>query len=435
MMHKELGRFMDVTVGRLLQQAIEARRQGRAAEAERILGAALARQPGEPQLRNLLGLIALDRGDFAAARAHFQAAAEADPGEAALWMNVASAERGLGAAEGERTALNKAIAIDQRNLMAQIRMAQLQQRMHEAQGAADSWAKVLALTSGMTDIPPPLAETLVQARQFVSDHHARFAAFVETNLAEQLGQADAVAKRRFQACLDREFGRRTIYQNHCSGLHYPFLPADEFFDRAHFPWMAQLEAQTDAIRAEFLALIARDGGVVRPYVRQEAGTPENKWTALDGSLDWGASFLWEYGVRNEAVCAACPQTVAALEALPRADIPGRAPSAFFSLLKPKSRIPAHTGVTNSRAIVHLPLVVPPGCFFRVGGETRAWEEGVAFAFDDTIEHEAWNESEHLRAVLIFDVWNPHLSLEEQQLLKQFYATADASKANGVRSTI
>ncbi|WP_373441118.1 aspartyl/asparaginyl beta-hydroxylase domain-containing protein [Sphingobium sp. Z007] len=426
---------MDVTVGRLLQQAIEARRQGRAAEAERILGAALARQPGEPQLRNLLGLIALDRGDFAAARAHFQAAAEADPGEAALWMNVASAERGLGAAEGERTALNKAIAIDQRNLMAQIRMAQLQQRMHEAQGAADSWAKVLALTSGMTDIPPPLAETLVQARQFVSDHHARFAAFVETNLAEQLGQADAVAKRRFQACLDREFGRRTIYQNHCSGLHYPFLPADEFFDRAHFPWMAQLEAQTDAIRAEFLALIARDGGVVRPYVRQEAGTPENKWTALDGSLDWGASFLWEYGVRNEAVCAACPQTVAALEALPRADIPGRAPSAFFSLLKPKSRIPAHTGVTNSRAIVHLPLVVPPGCFFRVGGETRAWEEGVAFAFDDTIEHEAWNESEHLRAVLIFDVWNPHLSLEEQQLLKQFYATADASKANGVRSTI
>lgn len=435
MMGKKLGGFMDVTVGRLLQQAIEARRQGRAAEAERILGEALARQPGEPQLLNLLGLIALDRRDFVVARTHFQAAAQADPGEAALWMNVASAERGLGAAEAERAALNRAITIDQRNLMAQIRMAQLQQRLDEAHGAADSWNKVLALTSGMTDIPPQLGETLAQARQFVSDHHARFAAFVEAALGDRLRSADAVTQRRFQACMDREFGRRTVYQNQCSGLHYPFLPADEFFDRAHFPWMAQLEAQTDAIRAEFLALIAKDGGTVRPYVRQEAGTPENKWTALDGSLDWGASFLWEYGVRNEAVCAACPQTVAALEALPRADIPGRAPSAFFSLLKPKSRIPAHTGVTNSRAIVHLPLVVPPGCFFRVGGETRAWEEGVAFAFDDTIEHEAWNESEHVRAVLIFDVWNPHLSLEEQRLLKQFYATADASKTNDVRSTI
>jgi aspartyl/asparaginyl beta-hydroxylase (cupin superfamily) len=435
MMRKKLGGFMDVTVGRLLQQAIEARRQGRAAEAERILGEALARQPGEPQLLNLSGLIALDRGDFVVARIHFQAAAQADPGEAALWMNVASAERGLGAAEAERAALSRAIAIDQRNLMAQIRMAQLQQRLNEAQGAADSWNKVLALTSGMTDIPPQLGETLRQARRFVSDHHARFAAFVEAELDDRLRSAGAVTQRRFQACMDREFGRRTVYQNQCSGLHYPFLPADEFFDRAHFPWMAQLEAQTDAIRAEFLALIAKDGGTVRPYVRQEAGTPENKWTALDGSLDWGASFLWEYGARNEAVCAACPQTVAALEALPRADIPGRAPSAFFSLLKPKSRIPAHSGVTNSRAIVHLPLVVPPGCFFRVGGETRAWEEGVAFAFDDTIEHEAWNESEHLRAVLIFDVWNPHLSLEEQQLLKQFYVTADASKTNDVRSTI
>ena len=192
-----------------------------------------------------------------------------------------------------------------------------------------------------------------------------------------------------------------------------------------------LEAQTDVIRAEFLAMVDKRGDAIRPYVRQDAGTPQNKWTALDGSLDWGAAFLWEYGVRNEAVCAACPQTVAALEALPRADIPGRAPSAFFSLLKPRSRIPAHTGVTNTRAIIHLPLIVPPGCFFRVGGETRAWQEGVAFGFDDTIDHEAWNDSDHLRVVLIFDVWNPHLSLAEQQLLKQFYATADASKTNNV----
>ena len=79
--------------------------------------------------------------------------------------------------------------------------------------------------------------------------------------------------------------------------------------------------------------------------------------------------------------------------------------------------------------------MPQGCFFRVGGETRAWQEGVAFGFDDTIDHEAWNDSDHLRVVLIFDVWNPHLSLAEQQLLKQFYATADASKTNNVPSRI
>jgi aspartyl/asparaginyl beta-hydroxylase (cupin superfamily) len=73
--------------------------------------------------------------------------------------------------------------------------------------------------------------------------------------------------------------------------------------------------------------------------------------------------------------------------------------------------------------------VPEGCGFRVGGETRAWREGEAFAFDDTIEHEAWNDSDRLRVVLIFDVWNPHLSAAEQQLLVRFFAAADETGHN------
>ena len=411
----------------LLQRAAEARRGGRTTEAVAALGAVLDAWPADPMAHNMLGLIALEKEHYSDACFHFAKAAEADPNEAALWMNLASAQRGNGQAEGERTALQCAIDVDQRNLMAQIRMAQLQQRLGERQAAADSWGKVLALTAAVGDIPPALSETLDMARSYVREHKAQFAALIEAGVAENLSAAPALGQRRFQACLDHEFGRRAIYQNHCSGLHYPFLPADEFFDRAHFPWMEALERRTGAIRAEFLALVAQNGAAVRPYVRQEAGTPENKWTALDGSLDWGALFLWEYGVRNEAICATCPETVAALEALPRADIPGRAPSAFFSLLKPHSHIPAHTGVTNTRAIIHLPLIVPPECGFRVGGETRNWREGEAFAFDDTIDHEAWNRSDHLRVVLIFDVWNPHLSLEEQMLLKQFYVTADASR--------
>lgn len=420
---------MDASPTNMLREAAQHRQAGRTAEAESVLARLLERQPNQPQALNMLGLIALERGAFAQARLLFLDAARADPKEPALWMNVASAERGLESDEGERAALSQVLAIDQRNLMGQIRMAQLQQRLGQRHDAADSWGKVLALTAGLTDLPPALMQTLEQARRFVTDHKAGFAAFVEQGVKPLLDGSDMLAQRRFQACLDREFGRRAIFHNECSGLHYPFLPADEFFDRRHFPWMEKLESLTDTIRAEFLAMVQKDGATVRPYVRQEAGTPENKWTALDGSLDWGAAFLWEYGVRNDAVCDACPQTVAALEALPRADIPGRAPSAFFSLLKPRAHIPAHTGVTNTRAIIHLPLIVPPGCRFRVGGETRPWEEGVAFAFDDTIDHEAWNESDHLRVVLIFDVWNPHLSLEEQMLLKQFYATADAAKAD------
>ena len=79
-----------------------------------------------------------------------------------------------------------------------------------------------------------------------------------------------------------------------------------------------------------------------------------------------------------------------------------------------------------RTIVHLPLIVPPGCGFRVGGETREWKVGEAFAFDDTIEHEAWNDSDELRAVLILDVWNPHITEAERELLQTFFRVADSS---------
>ncbi len=40
----------------------------------------------------------------------------------------------------------------------------------------------------------------------------------------------------------------------------------------------------------------------------------------------------------------------------------------------------------------------------------------AWVFDDTIEHEAWNDSDELRIILIFDVWNPFLSEAERELI-------------------
>jgi aspartyl/asparaginyl beta-hydroxylase (cupin superfamily) len=410
-----------------------ARQRGDRVGEQRLLDGALETAPDDPQLLNSRGMLALSVRDFSKAVSCFSSAAQADPEEAALWMNLASACRGQGDVEGERVALGKALGIDQRLFMAQLRMAELCQRQGEFSGAAKHWRHALTLSTHIGSIPESLASTLAEARVFVNRQMADFTDIIDTGLAPVIAQANPTDARRFQACIDHEFGRRRAYHNECSGLYYPFLPADEFFDRSHFPWMAALENKAGAIRAEFEELIKQPNVPIRPYVHQDPGTPTNKWTALDGSLDWGACFLWEYGVRNEPVCALCPETVAVLDTLPRADIPGRAPSAFFSLLKPYSHIPAHTGVTNSRAIIHLPLIVPLKCRFRVGGETRAWEEGKAFAFDDTIEHEAWNDSDELRVVLIFDVWNPHLSLAEQSLLKQFFQLADESGHNPASS--
>ena len=97
-------------------------------------------------------------------------------------------------------------------------------------------------------------------------------------------------------------------------------------------------------------------------------------------------------------------------------VPNRAPVTFFSALKPGTHIAPHHGATNSRLTVHMPLIIPPNCALRVGGETHVWEPGKLVMFDDTIMHEAWNYSDRLRVVLIFDVWHPMLTQLERELV-------------------
>ena len=104
-----------------------------------------------------------------------------------------------------------------------------------------------------------------------------------------------------------------------------------------------------------------------------------------------------------------------------ADISGLCPNAMFSALAPRTRIPPHHGETNARVVVHLPLVVPPGCSYRVGFEERRWKVGEILAFDDSIEHEARNDGDELRVVLIFDVWNPLLSAGERDMVRAISA--------------
>src|SRR5262249_30517230 len=118
----------------------------------------------------------------------------------------------------------------------------------------------------------------------------------------------------------------------------------------------------------------------------------------------------------------------ALKAVPQPRIPKRSPAAMFSALQPQTRIPPHTGVANTRLVLHLPLIVPEGCGFRVGNETRQWREGSAWIFDDTIEHEAWNDSQVPRVIFICDVWSPFLNQAEREAISEVIVAMD--KFNG-----
>ena len=199
-----------------------------------------------------------------------------------------------------------------------------------------------------------------------------------------------------------------------------YLPLDrqpiEFVDRQHYPWLDAFDAQAGEIRAEAQAALTRAANEFVPYVSMAPGSPVDQWRELNNSKRWSTYFLLKNGARIEEHLARCPRTAALLAAAPLCEIPGQAPTAFFSVLAPRTRIPPHTGVTNTRLIVHLPLVVPPGCSYRVGAERREWREGVAWVFDDTFEHEAVNDSDQPRIVLIFDAWNCFLSAAERDLV-------------------
>lgn len=414
-------------IARRLNDARQAGARGDRVAARRIFEAILADAPGQPMALNSLGMIALDEGRAREAETLFIRAATADPDSPDLWMNVATARRRSGDEAGERDALSRALDRDQRHLGALVRLAELHERRDEVALAILRWSQVLELTHGIPDPTPAFRERLDHARAYVAGQGERIAASIEDGLTPLRGPLARRERRRFDACLDRMFGRRRIYHNECHGLHFPFLPADEFFDRDHFPWLPALEAHFPAIRAEAESLLGRGVEGIVPYVQMQSGSPQTKWSSLDRSYDWSVFHLWRFGVRDDDHARRCPATVAAIQAtVPLAMMGRRTPNIFFSILKPRTRLPAHTGVSNTRAIVHLPLIVPPGCGFRVGGETREWREGEAFAFDDTIEHEAWNDSDEPRVVLILDVWNPHLTEIERNLLVRYFDLADAS---------
>jgi aspartyl/asparaginyl beta-hydroxylase (cupin superfamily) len=220
--------------------------------------------------------------------------------------------------------------------------------------------------------------------------------------------------KRLKQSLDLAADRKRLYLQQPTTFYYPELPHVQFFDPAGFDWVAEIEAATAAISDELVALLEDGTDDFRAYIeadQESVRLDANK--ALVGAKDWSALFLAENGAPVANVIERCPRTWAALQRAPLLDIPGRAPTAMFSLLKAGARIAPHTGMFNTRLVCHLPLIVPPGCRFRVGNEVREWQVGKLMIFDDTIEHEAWNDSQEDRVVLIFDIWRPELSAQEQ----------------------
>lgn len=380
----------------------------------------------DPSALNQQGMDALRRGDAAGAVKAFAAAVAADPEAAILHYNLANAYGLAEKTTAQLEALNAALDRDPYMPHALLSRGQLAERQGLTAAALSDFKRLLAIVpDGETGGGSGFQAGLAHARNVVAADTAGLAARLEAVVAGSAADTTPAEAERFRHAVDIQLGRRRTFVHNPLVLTYPYLPAIQFFDRALFPWLAQLEAATPVIRDELKALLEAGGDGFAPYVRYPRGAPVNQWGDLNHSDSWAAAFFLEHGLPNPAMREHCPKTAALLDVLPLLDLPGRGPVAFFSLLKPNTRIPPHTGATNLRSIVHLPLIVPEGCTFRVGNETRPWIEGEAFAFDDTIEHEAINPTEHLRAVLILDAWNPFISLAERDLIRDWMLELDA----------
>ncbi len=254
----------------------------------------------------------------------------------------------------------------------------------------------------------------------------RVAAQLESGLRQRLPPEglDGSAASRFRESLDILFGHRQPHFQQPQYYFFPGLPQIQFYDRAAFPWLDAVEAATPAIREEMLAVM-RDPGALKPYVQSDPSRPRNAQAGMADNPDWSAFYLWKDGAAVPGNAERCPRTLAALAGVPFTRVPGRVPSILFSVLRPGAHIPAHNGFINARLICHLPLVVPKGCAFRVGNETREWIEGKAWVFDDTIEHEAWNRSRETRVVLLFELWRPEITEAERRLISTLFEAVDA----------
>lgn len=408
----------DQRVQGLFRMASRAFEDGQPQQAEQYLRQAGAEAPQHPLVLNEAARRRLAAGDPQAAQALLAQAVAADPAYPELWLNLAAALRGLQRTDEELAALKKVLTLEPRNYRALLEVAALQERQGQTRTAAASYLVALQAMPRGFEPPPGLRRLVQHAREAVEANDRSIEEFLAARLEGLRARHAGVPLARFDKCLATLLRKQQIYRQQPTFMYFPNLPVIEFFDRDLFPWLDTLEAATDDIRAELLQVLAEDSASLQPYISLPETSPLKQFRELNHSRRWSVYYLWREGTAVTRNLARCPRTAEALKAWPGCDVPGYSPSAVFSILDAKTRIPPHTGVSNTRLIAHLPLIVPPGCGFRVGAERREWQPGKAFVFDDTIEHEAWNDSDDPRAVMIFDIWSPFLNEAERELVRE-----------------
>lgn len=363
----------------------------------------------------------LAKHDPKAARAILESFVDQNPDGPDFWQRLATIRHICGAPKAALEAIDRALEIAPLNFVnLLIRARILDQIKHP--DAGEAYGRALAQPRPQP-VPPALAPAIARAETAWAAHQDN----VERRLATALEAASVdltPTERNRMARMTTNISRRTkAYHSEPTHFHYPGLRECEFHDRTLFPWLERLETMTGTIAAELNQVVNAPDANIVPYVQYNASEPLDQWRALNHNRDWAAIHLIERGQTLQPNAHHCPETMKFLADVPQPWIKGCGANAMFSLLAPRTTIPAHVGVANFRLLCHLPLIVPGKCSFRVGADVRDWAYGSAWVFDDTIEHEAVNETDALRVILIFDIWHPDLSPAERAAITALVGSA------------
>ena len=362
---------------------------------------------------------ALRAGSFGDARQRLEALLAEAPGDPTLSMAHATACTNLADYEAALRSVDHVLDHLPQNFAALLLKGDILRNLGDERRAASFYLAAVHAAPPEPQRSPLVRTEVDRAQRLYRESMDRYAAHLESSLGDRdflRGQQN----RRYREALDILFNRRRIYFQQPEFFYFPGLPQIQFYEREDFDWVPALEAQTGSFIPEAEAILA-DKSAFQPYLHAQGGTPRLNQTALYDNVSWSACYLIREGRVIPENAARCPRIMEALKAVPLCDVDGKMPSVLFSLLRPKTRIEPHHGLFNTRLICHLPLIVPDGCRLRVGNETRTWKTGEMLIFDDSIEHEAVNDSDELRVILLFDIWRPEFTERDRDFVRAIFS--------------
>lgn len=396
-------------------------RSGNVLAAEQACMLRLETHPDDVEALKVVAVAALRRGDAVRAIAKLTHASRVDPADTIVRYHLARAHEMGGNIIASLAWYDSALALAPGFHLARLNYGAALERAGQGGRALWQWARALrdAQAQGRwldaATTPSGLQPLVERAARAVRNGRRAMLAQTLEPLAAQYGRAALErVHRALRIYLREERAQPDDPRQQPTFLAFPGLPAAPILDRALFGWIGPLEEQYTAIRGELEALLPEATG--RERVFDSEALERDNLRGHHGAPGWNGYYFHRHGERREENCLRCPATTRALDALPLSRVPGHGPEVLFSVFTPGTHLLPHRGVTNTRVVAHLPLIVPPDCALRVADHLHAWREGEVVVFDDTYEHEAWNRSEAMRVVLIFDVWNPHLTEVERLAL-------------------